>query len=455
MKRWSITLLIVLVFTAVGGAVYLGAQGVDEPETAPLSVPQTVEVTRGTVQETVTAPGELAETKRTSLGFDLGGKIAELGLQPGDWVTIGQTLARLDTTPLVQALEEAQLQLSTAQAEHTRQLADMELVIRIAELKLQQGEEDHTRSLADAQAAVHSAKIRLERARLQYPNIVPTRVRLSQSVASEAYAADEYKKALDRPWEPQSVRDGLLRAWKAAQDALAISQAEHQAVLNSQAAKEWDLMLQNLEVEQTEAQLARLQDGSDAIAVLELQSARKALADLQTRGVDPLVRLAVEKAQADLAAATLVAPFDGVVLEVNVRPGEVVGAGMSLLVLTDLKAVEMAVSVIEEDMPLVEPGQPVELFFDAVPDLTLMGRVARVVPQRLSGARPLYLVYIAPTDGLPASLYPGMTVDASIIVAQREGVLRLPRSIVRAGLESRTKVQVWTGLRACLESRVL
>jgi multidrug resistance efflux pump len=51
--------------------------------------------------------------------------------------------------------------------------------------------------------------------------------------------------------------------------------------------------------------------------------------------------------------------------------------------------------VIEEDLPLLQIGQPVEVFFDAVPEAAVHGRVARIVPQRLSGEdRPLYPVYI-------------------------------------------------------------
>ena len=34
------------------------------------------------------------------------------------------------------------------------------------------------------------------------------------------------------------------------------------------------------------------------------------------------------------------------------------------------------------DLPLVAPGQAVELFFDAVPDATVTGKVARIVPVR-------------------------------------------------------------------------
>jgi multidrug resistance efflux pump len=62
------------------------------------------------VQQTVTAPG----------------KLAELDLPPGDRVQAGQTRARLGTAPLERALEEAQLKLSLAEAAYARQLSNAE-----------------------------------------------------------------------------------------------------------------------------------------------------------------------------------------------------------------------------------------------------------------------------------------------------------------------------------------
>lgn len=54
--------------------------------------------------------------------------------------------------------------------------------------------------------------------------------------------------------------------------------------------------------------------------------------------------LALERAQQDLADATLRAPFDGVLTQVSVKPGDQVNAGQSLAVLTDLTSLEVAFS---------------------------------------------------------------------------------------------------------------
>ena len=157
------------------------------------------------------------------------------------------------------------------------------------------------------------------------------------------------------------------------------------------------------------------------------------------RGLD----LDVDRAEADLVAATLTAPFHGVVLDVMAREGDMVGPGTPIAILSDPLAVEVRTTVIEEDLPLVQVGQTVGLFFDAQPDATLDGQVTRIVPQRVPGEnRPLYHVYVS-LDDPPEGVVAGMTADASIIVDQRENVLRLPRAMVRGSLGGESKVDVW------------
>ena len=151
----------------------------------------------------------------------------------------------------------------------------------------------------------------------------------------------------------------------------------------------------------------------------------------------------VKRAEADLAAATLTAPFRGVVVDVMVREGDLVQPGMPIALLSDPSAVEVRTKVIEEDLPLVHVGQPVELFFDAQPDDPVEGLVTRIVPQRVPDEnRPLYHVYVS-LDRPPEGVVPGMTADASIIVAERESVLRLPRAVIRGSLGGEAKVYVW------------
>ena len=92
-------------------------------------------------------------------------------------------------------------------------------------------------------------------------------------------------------------------------------------------------------------------------------------------------------AQAALAAARLrlgytkiVAPFDGVVGEREVQPGNYVNIGTNLINVLPLPDVYVIANYKETQLTRVRPGQPVEITVDSFPDQTLHGRVERISP---------------------------------------------------------------------------
>ena len=71
--------------------------------------------------------------------------------------------------------------------------------------------------LEDARRALAQAERDLERARLQPPttSLAEAEAELARAMDREAEAADSYKQALDRPWEPQEIRESLYKDWQA------------------------------------------------------------------------------------------------------------------------------------------------------------------------------------------------------------------------------------------------
>jgi membrane fusion protein (multidrug efflux system) len=92
-------------------------------------------------------------------------------------------------------------------------------------------------------------------------------------------------------------------------------------------------------------------------------------------------------AQATLAAARLrlgytriVAPFDGVVGEREVQPGDYVNIGTNLINIVPLPDVYVIANYKETQLTRVRPGQPVDITVDSFPDQTLHGKVERISP---------------------------------------------------------------------------
>ena len=159
-----------------------------------------------------------------------------------------------------------------------------------------------------------------------------------------------------------------------------------------------------------------------------------------------LAQAKYDAAKAMLESLQIEAPFNGIVFEVSAEAGQTYPAESALFKVGDPKALEVVANITEEDYPIVSVGQAVEIFFDARPDVTVQGKVERIIPKRLEGDRPLYNIYISLKE-VPDGLADGMTSDTAITIAKREGVLCLPRATVRASSSGKTSIKVWDGVQ--------
>ena len=159
-----------------------------------------------------------------------------------------------------------------------------------------------------------------------------------------------------------------------------------------------------------------------------------------------LAQAKLDAAEAILDSLEIKAPFSGVVFAVSAQVGETYQGEATLFTMGDPQALEVIANVTEEDYPLLSLGQSVEVFFDARPDVTVTGKVDRIIPKRIEGDRPLYNIYITLNE-IPDGLADGMTSDTAITIASHEGVLCLPRAVVRASNGDTTSVKVWDGVQ--------
>lgn len=430
MKKGLIVVFILIVAVGlVAGVGYAGFQSSATPTPAAPEAPPVVEVTTCDVQQTVAAPGRVINTREASIEMPVAGRLEEIRVRSGETVTAGQTLARLaDAESFAAAVAAARLELAKARQELEALLQAAPAASVQARVELTAAE----KALAEAQ----TTRTRLNAARADELVIAKAHADylLAHQETKEAQKAFD-KVAHKKETDPERLlalnallaarqrRDRLLATWNWYQ--LSASPAE---VSQAEAALE----LAEARVEEARRRYEALQAGPDGLQV-DLAEAR--VADAQAR---------LAAAEKDLANVEIRAPFDGVVLEVSARPGESLPAGAKVALLNDSRALEVEATILEEDLPQVEVGQPVEVFFDALPDEPVGGRVARVVPRRLPGDRPLYAIYIT-LDRVPEKLVAGMTADSAVVIARVEGVVCLPRAVVRAAGGDTASVRVWNG----------
>lgn len=423
MKRWMFIPLVLFVLGGIGAAGYFGFSS-NQPVEEPVVEPPTVEVSRGDVVQSVTAPGALVDLGETTLQSRVNGQVEQIQVQPGNVVQKGQIVAVLGERQHYEAaVATARVTLIEAEAA----LDALKTGLPLAEARV---------VLAEAQKAYDKAS--RTRESKQYARSSQETIDIARAnyvIAEDAVsrATELYDRVDDRP-ESDPIRAEAFSQLAAARQKSATALANLNWLLGKP--DEQEVSEADAQVSLTKAKLEDAQRKYDQI--LKDGGPELALAEARLRSAE--VQLA--EAEADLASLEVKAPFDGVVTEVMVKAGQSIQSGGGLLLLSDPRALMAQVTVVEEDFPLVAAGQAAELFFDALPDEKVTGRVARVVPKRVDGERAIYTLYIS-LDAIPDKLAAGMTVDTSIVIQRRESVLRLPRAVVRAGSDGTADVEVW------------
>ena len=429
MKRWMIIVAILAVMAGVAGAGYLGFRSSQPQPVDASQPPPTTPATVCTVEQTVDAPGSVVNTHQTQIQMPVTGSLAEMLVKPGDSVTAGQVLAKLADIQKYLAAVAAD-QLALLQVQQDRAALDQNAPMQAAQALV---------AVHDAQAALELAQAKrnsLDYARGNANALAKAQAQLAQSAL--ANAQDYYDKvaglANDDP--------------RKASAALSLADAK-QAEIDAQTMLDWylatptpddiaaanaDLALAQAKLAQAQADWQKIKNGPDPLSV--------ALADAKVANAQ--ATLATD--QAALDQVEIKAPFDGVILDVSATVGETISEGATLFTLNNPNAIEVKSTVTENDYPYVNVGQPASLYFDALPDVTVIGKVSRIVPVSTGGSSPLYDIYVS-IDQVPAKLVEGMSADATVSIAQKQNVLCLPRAVVQASANGTAVVQVWANGR--------
>jgi RND family efflux transporter MFP subunit len=160
--------------------------------------------------------------------------------------------------------------------------------------------------------------------------------------------------------------------------------------------------------------------------------------------------------------ATLVAPFDGTIINRAVQPGEMVVPtgnveGRPLLVIGDTSTLIVRTELNQVDFARVGLGNKAKVTFDALPGSTFTAEVTALPASSLrngSGAEtfPIQLRLQAAKD--LARVKPGMSAEVEISLPRKEGVLLVPLEAIHTDGSKRT-VEVWAAESQSYQSRVV
>lgn len=181
--------------------------------------------------------------------------------------------------------------------------------------------------------------------------------------AKEAYdKADDYLVYLQNSQKvaQTETRSFLIQTWKGYEYRTKTKHFKGPAPEDWIIEAENDLALKKAELEAAQRTYDRLKDGADAeqLAVLEAR---------------------LDAAEAGLAAFSVIAPFDGVVAELNAKAGSSINAGEVAVTVADFSSWLIETTDLSEiDVVELSEGQPVAVTLDAIPDATLNGVIESI-----------------------------------------------------------------------------
>lgn len=260
-----------------------------------------------------------------------------------------------------------------------------------------------------------------------------TKVQLSAQVVA---------RIIDLPFrEGQGVKKGdvvvrldareFRSALESAQAGLSAEQARQAGAESALVLAEAELVRQRTLAQSGDLPPAQLERGE-----AEARRARSAL-DAARHAVE-IARANIDRARKDLENTEIVAPLDGVIVDLNAEVGELVvvgtlnNASSVIMEIADLSVMLMKARVDEANIAPIAAGQEAEVFINAFRGRSFRGAVDRVGLKRQvdRDGTGYYEVEILVDKPEGVALYSGLTSNVDIRVQTLEGVLKVPSQAI-------------------------
>lgn len=377
--RWWLTILILL---AIVAAIFLiNNYRQNQAMQATIADLRTTPFTRETLQTTISGTGNVRPGKSAVLVWQTSGTVSEIDVAVGDAVETGQVLLSLDEDNLPAEIIQASLNKITA----TQALDNLEANILLQRASI-------TNNIESAQLVIADLE---------------TQLLNLESRECESWRVDNLRSDYDNALEGYQnwpTETGWFRV-QAAKTALDYCDPE---VISQQIdTLQSQLNLQKENVSLWRQDLEKIQFGPDPLEVEKLE-------------------LQLSLAEKQLENQYIKAPFAGTLLSLNQNPGDLVNPGTIAAQVVDLNELFVEVPISEVDIPSIQIGQSVILFFDAYFEEEFSGTVSEISE---SGDRSTGVVNYTITVRMEYQsnrIKPGMTAAVSILTSEKPSTLVIP-----------------------------
>jgi len=349
-------------------------------------------------------------------------KLLTLNVEVGQRVKSGELIAILDDGELSKAIRDAQLALDRAREDkaqagadneekYQREMGDADKKYR---REMKDADDKYEREKDEAGEALETAEHNLQRAKMEPPTtaVEEARVNLGRAQVAETKAADDYKQALDRPWEPQRFRDSLYKEWQQRIADRELAELRYQDALISLQVYYLDLEAKEREVERARENLAKVErdevERDEVERETNLTSYERTIEDAEDE---------LAQARENLENARLYAPWDALLLSIDTSVGATVSSGTPIVTLLNVEDLYFVTeNLSERHVTQLRKGQQANITLRAYPDTVIAGQVDVVIPkmERKADSDPRFVAHVR-LDESELDLLPGMTGRVEIV----------------------------------------
>ncbi len=282
------------------------------------------------------------------------GQVVHVDVEEEQFVHAGDPIAEVDPKDYEVALEQAQANLASAEAQYIQATVNVPITDVNVKTSLSNSGSDvlsTQASVSQAEAQAQAAKARVDSAKATALKSQLDVDRYTPLVAKDVISKQQYDAAVAQATADQAALDEAQRNVKAQQDMV------HQAE-------------QRLAMSIAQDQQSR-KNGPEQVKVQEAVAEAAAAAVKQAQAK-------VDQAQLNLSYTKVTAPITGIVSKKSVSVGENLSVGQSLMTIVPLEDLWVTANFKETQLKEMKVGQDVKIEVDALGGRKFTGKVAQI-----------------------------------------------------------------------------
>jgi HlyD family secretion protein len=256
-------------------------------------------------------------------------------------------------------------------------------------------------------------------------NVKDAAAQLAEARSKLLRAEDDLRAASSGGRPDEAARaTGALATALATRDRLQRNHDGLERLVAQQAATKDELAANDLDLAKAQSEVTRLSAAKQEFdRGVKLDANRS---DLQVQQAQSEVAALLEKVR----DGRILAPANGTLYSLPVKPGDYVKVGDLLGEMADLHDIRVRAFIDEPELGALEPNQPVKITWDALPNRTWIGKTEVIPKQVVSRGTRSVGELLCTVSNAQLELLPNINVNVRINSKERDNVMTVPRGAV-------------------------